>query len=161
VNPFLRDLVDHQFWADTELWNAIGAHGPARDDKAIRDRLHHIHQVQRFFMRAVGDRAVQPALTRPDDFPGFGELRDYAREAHDAVRRSLASLTDARLAQAVAIPWIKDPPLSITVAEAIMQMTLHSHYHRGQNATRLRELGGAPPVTDFIVWLWKGKPATI
>jgi uncharacterized damage-inducible protein DinB len=35
---------------------------------------------------------------------------------------------------------------------------MHSHYHRGQNATRLRELGGTPPTTDYIVWLWKGRP---
>jgi hypothetical protein len=28
----------------------------------------------------------------------------------------------------------------------------------GQNATRLRELGGAPPMTDLIVWYWKGRP---
>ena len=31
-------------------------------------------------------------------------------------------------------------------------------YHRGQNATRLRELGGEPPLTDFVAWLWKGRP---
>ncbi len=30
---------------------------------------------------------------------------------------------------------------------------------RGQNATRLRELGGEPPLTDYIAWLWKGRPA--
>jgi uncharacterized damage-inducible protein DinB len=36
---------------------------------------------------------------------------------------------------------------------------MHSHYHRGQNATRLRELGGEPPPTDLIVWYWKGRPA--
>ena len=35
---------------------------------------------------------------------------------------------------------------------------MHSHYHRGQNATRLRELGGEPPMTDLIVWYWKGRP---
>jgi uncharacterized damage-inducible protein DinB len=35
---------------------------------------------------------------------------------------------------------------------------MHSHHHRGQNATRLRELGGVPPSTDLIVWYWKGKP---
>jgi uncharacterized damage-inducible protein DinB len=35
---------------------------------------------------------------------------------------------------------------------------MHSHYHRGQNATRLRELGGTPPNTDLIVWYWKGQP---
>jgi uncharacterized damage-inducible protein DinB len=36
---------------------------------------------------------------------------------------------------------------------------MHSHYHRGQNATRLRELGGDPPGTDLITWIWKGRPA--
>jgi uncharacterized damage-inducible protein DinB len=43
VNPILRDMFGHQFWADAVLWNAIGAHQPARDDPAIRLRLHHIH----------------------------------------------------------------------------------------------------------------------
>src|SRR5450631_3496218 len=31
--------------------------------------------------------------------------------------------------------------------------------HQGQNATRLRELGGVPPMTDFIVRLKDGQPA--
>jgi uncharacterized damage-inducible protein DinB len=35
---------------------------------------------------------------------------------------------------------------------------MHSQHHRGQNATRLRELGGEPPMTDLIVWYWKGRP---
>jgi uncharacterized damage-inducible protein DinB len=159
MTPILRDMVDHQFWADRELWSAIGAHGPARDDKAIRDRLHHVHQVQRLFIWAVGDRARQPAITTPEGFPSFDDLHGYARDAHDDVRRTILSMTDTRLSEAVVIPWVPDPPLSITVAEALLQMTMHSHYHRGQNAARLRELGGDPPITDFIFWLWKGKPA--
>ena len=32
------------------------------------------------------------------------------------------------------------------------------HIHRGQNATRVRELNGVPPTTDLIVWQWKGRP---
>ena len=57
------------------------------------------------------------------------------------------------------MPWFTNPPLSITVAEALTQCAMHSHYHRGQNATLLRELGGVPPATDLIVWQWKGRPA--
>jgi uncharacterized damage-inducible protein DinB len=30
--------------------------------------------------------------------------------------------------------------------------------HRGQNARRLRELGGEPPTTDLIVWIAAGRP---
>ena len=52
----------------------------------------------------------------------------------------------------------RNPPLTISVTEALTQAAMHSQWHRGQNATRLRELGGLPPTTDLIVWYWKGKP---
>ena len=158
MNPILRDLYGHQEWADAELWKAIAAHAPARDDKAIRDRLHHIHSVQRYFIWAAGDRAVQPGITKPDDFASLDDLRAYARESHDQIRRFFASAGEARFDDRMAIPWIKDPPLTISVAEALTQTAMHSQWHRGQNATRLRELGGLPPTTDLIVWYWKGKP---
>jgi len=35
----------------------------------------------------------------------------------------------------------------------------HSTYHRGQIATRIREIGGEPPLVDFLYWVWSGKPA--
>src|SRR6185436_2849288 len=101
----LRDLLGHQFWADAELWKAIRSHDAARDDKAIRDRLHHIHQVQRFFMWAIGDRATQPALTTQDDYPTIVRLEAYAREAHDAIQRELDGMNEHRAAEPVTVPW--------------------------------------------------------
>ena len=159
MHPLLRDLIEHQFWADVEMWNAIDAHQPARDDGVIRGRLHHIHQVQRAFMWATGDRAVQPAMTRPEDFGDFPALRGYARSVHDEIRARLVSLRDERLDETIDMPWFRDPPLTLTVGEALAQCALHSQWHRGQNATRLRELGAEPPTLDLIVWYWKGRPA--
>ena len=159
MNPMLRDLFGHQFWADIEQWSAIGTQPPARDDKAIRDRLHHIHQVQRAFVWGVSPVRGEINITRPDDFPAFEDLRAYAQATHDQIRRLLDVTTDDDFERSVAIPWFKDPPLTLTVAEALTQCAMHSHYHRGQNATRLRELGGTPPSTDLIVWYWKGRPA--
>jgi uncharacterized damage-inducible protein DinB len=49
--------------------------------------------------------------------------------------------------------------MTLTVTEALTQCDMHSQHHRGQNATRLRELGGEPPPTDLIFWYWKGRPA--
>jgi uncharacterized damage-inducible protein DinB len=159
MNPILRDMFAHQFWADTVLWDAIAAHPPARDDKIIHDRLHHIHQVQRAFMWGVRQDGTAFDFTKPDDFATFDDLRAYAQGSHAEIRRMLESVTDARLAAPIRIPWFKDPPLTISVTEALTQCTMHSHHHRGQNATRLRELGGAPPSTDLIVWYWKQRPA--
>ncbi len=47
---------------------------------------------------------------------------------------------------------------SATFPETVLQITGHSTYHRGQLNTRLRELGGEPPLVDFIAWIWMGKP---
>jgi uncharacterized damage-inducible protein DinB len=158
MESMLRDLFGHQAWADAEHWRAIAAHPPARDDRAIRERLHHIHQVQRGLLWAVGDRAETFQFSKAEDFRSFEALHAYARDYDAGIRGFLDSVSDARLAEPVAIPWFKDPPLTIAVAEALTQCAMHSHYHRGQNATRLRELGGEPPFTDLIVWYWKGRP---
>ena len=159
MNPLLRDLCGHQVWADAEQWRAIEAHSRAAQDAAIKNRLHHIHLVQHGFFWTVGDRKTGFAFTKADDFTSLPDLKRYAREFHDKAARLLASLTDRRLEERIDIPWFTNPPLSITVTEALTQCAMHSHYHRGQNATRLRELGAEPPPTDLIAWYWKGRPA--
>jgi len=159
MNPLLRDFFHHQAWADAEHWRAIEAHAPAAADAAIRNRLHHIHLVQRAFRWIVGDRKPMFTATKPEDFATLSDLKAYARDYHDEILRFLASLSEERLAAEVDIQWFKDPPLHITVAEALAQCAMHSQWHRGQNATRLRELGAVPPTVDLIAWYWKGRPA--
>jgi hypothetical protein len=63
MNPLLEDLLDHQAWADAEHWRALELYAPAREDRAIHDRLHHIHQVQRLFIWAVGERQTEFAFS--------------------------------------------------------------------------------------------------
>ena len=159
MNPLLRDFCAHQAWADAEHWRAIEAHAPAVEDTAIRNRLHHIHLVQHAFLWAVEDRSTDFSITKLDDFASLEDLKAYAHGAHDGLERFLASIAGARLDDRITMPWFRDPPLSLTVTEALTQSAMHSHYHRGQNATRLRELGGEPPLTDLIAWYWKGRPA--
>ena len=158
MNTLLRDLCEHQAWADAEHWRAIETHSPAREDAAIRNRLHHLHLVQRLFIWAVGERATEFPFSKPEDFATFNDLKAFARESHARVEQFLAHVTDSRLSESVTFSWFKDPPLTITVTEALTQCAMHSQWHRGQNATRLRELGGEPPTVDLIVWYWKGRP---
>ena len=159
MNPLLRDLYGHQEWADAAHWRAIEACAAARDDRTIRDRLHHIAIVQRAFFWIVGDRKVPFALTKPGDFAALADLKQYSRDHHAHMRETIATISDARLAETMDVPWFKDPTLTLTVTEALTQCAMHSQWHRGQNATRLRELGGDPPAVDLIVWFWKGRPA--
>ena len=160
MDSLLRDLYSHQAWADAEHWRAIEAHPAAREDDVIRRRLHHIHLVQGFFMWAVGDRSTELKLTKPEDFKTFGELKAFAIESHSQIDRVLSGLTEARLSERIPFAWFGDPPLVIKVSEALTQCAMHSQWHRGQNAARLRELGGEPPTVDLIIWFWKGRPSS-
>jgi hypothetical protein len=62
------------------------------------------------------------------------------------------------LTQTVRVPWFPEPPCVITVAEALVQVALHTQHHRGQCMTRLKDFGGEPKNVDWIIWLWKQKP---
>ena len=156
----LTDLYRHQAWADAEHWRAVLAHPAAVDDIPVRNRLHHIHQVQQAFLWTLrGARESEMKWTRPEEFPGLRGLPEVAQAYHAESVPYVEALDRSALDEMIRILWFKDPPLSITREEALLQCAMHSHYHRGQNATRLRELGATPPLTDFIYWLWKGKPA--
>jgi uncharacterized damage-inducible protein DinB len=40
----------------------------------------------------------------------------------------------------------------------VLQVVLHSTYHRAQVATRVREFGATPELTDFVAWVWMNRP---
>jgi uncharacterized damage-inducible protein DinB len=158
MSNMLRDLYAHQEWADAEHWRAFEAFPASLDDHALQERLHHIHLVQQAFLWACRGDEGPFTFSEAKDFTTPASLREFGRQGHRELTRLLDDLTPARLGERCTIPWFRDPPLAITVEEALTQAAMHSHYHRGQNAARLRELGGEPPLTDYIFWLWKGRP---
>ena len=158
MNSYLTELYSHQEWADAEHWRAFEAHPAALADNAIRDRLYHIHLVQHGFLWLTGPRTSEFDYKKLEDFPSIEGLKKYAQQGLADLDALLKSTTADRLEEVIEIQWFK-PTLKISVRHALTQAAMHSHYHRGQNATRLRELGGAPPMTDFIIWLQQGQPA--
>jgi uncharacterized damage-inducible protein DinB len=154
----LQEMLRHQEWADAEHWRAIEACPAAAADQGVRIRLHHIHLVQHAFAWMISERSERFVISRPEEFADLAALRRYAAEYYDRSFPELLQLTSDRLARRLNVPWFQNPPLDLRVDEALTQCVMHSHWHRGQNATRLRELGGDPPGTDLITWMWKGRP---
>jgi uncharacterized damage-inducible protein DinB len=156
-HTLLQDLLLHQEWADAEHWRSMDALPSALEDCVLRERLYHIHLVQHAFLSIVrGEKAIFPKF---EDFLNPALLREYARRYHREMAAFIQSVAAERLDAMLIIPWFKDPPIEITVAQALTQAVMHSQSHRGQNAVRFRELGGEPPMTDLIAWYWKGRPA--
>jgi|SRR5581483_2530798 len=157
MTSYLHELLAHQQWADAEHWRAFESYPSAISDKALYERLHHIHLVQHGFLWITGSRTSQFEYKKVEEFPDPSTLKNYAQQGLAGLDERLKNTPPHELEEIIEIPWFK-PAARISRGHALLQVAMHSHYHRGQNATRFRELGGAPPMTDFIEWLRIGQP---
>ncbi|MGE5361285.1 MAG: DinB family protein [Bacteroidales bacterium] len=160
----LKSLFAHMAWADAATWRTVAASEAARGDKALRDRLYHLHLVQHAFLTVWQGVPLAPRTADSFDAP---QLLQFAREYHGALARFLDSLDPARFDDPMPMPWAnraaermgRPSAAATTIGETMIQVASHSTHHRGQVATHLRQLGVDPPLTDFIAWTWLGKPA--
>jgi uncharacterized damage-inducible protein DinB len=153
---FLRDLLAHAEWANAVFFHIWGK-SPARDHEELRQRVSHIIGVQHGFLTVMrGEPPGGPSAGPPRSFE---DLKAWAESCHVGLRDFAASLDPEALAGTVRIPWFPDPPCVVTVAEALVQVALHTQHHRGQCLTRLKDFGGEPKNVDWIIWLWKQKPS--
>lgn len=157
-----QELFRHMEWADSVVWAAVLAHAEAVDNAALRDRLHHLHMVQQAFLRVWrGDHTRTQAPTFEDSASLLAWARSYYAEANGY----LSNLGEQDLDQPLAVPWARMVESRLgrkaevtSLGETLLQVAMHSTYHRGQVNMHLRQLGAEPPLTDFIAWLWLGKP---
>jgi uncharacterized damage-inducible protein DinB len=152
----LRDLMAHAEWANAIFFHAWGK-SPARDHEEMRRRVDHLVGVSAGFLAVLRG---EPVGGPPDGPPSsFEQLQARAKSVHDGLRAFAASLDGESAGRQVRIPWFPEPPCVIRVAEALVQVAMHTQHHRGQLMTRLKDFGGEPKNVDWIIWLWKGKPA--
>lgn len=157
------DLYRHMEWADATVWSAVLASEGAAADTRVRELLYHAHVVQRAFLRAWRGQPADLAFPTFDRLP---PLMAWARTFHDDAMPLVSSWTPDVLAEPLPVPWataveevIGRPPAMTTRGETVLQVAMHTHYHRGQVNLRIREAGATPPLVDYIAWLWFGRPA--
>ena len=151
----VRSLMAHAEWANAVFFHTWGK-STARDNEEMRRRVEHVVGVQMRFLSILrGEAAGRPQDGPP---PTFDQLKASAQGNHQGLRAFAASLDMQALSRTVQIPWFPAPPCIVTVAEALVQVAMHTQHHRGQLMTRLKDFGGEPKNVDWIIWLWKGKP---
>jgi uncharacterized damage-inducible protein DinB len=156
-NSLLTDLYRHQAWADARHLKAAVAHPATASDDSIRNRMLHIYTVQLFFRWMTGARSSGFTPLDPGSVADLASLTTLVRRYHDEMIPFVEGLSEPRLSEPVENPFAPPDAPRLTRAQALTQCAMHSHYHRGQNATRMRELGTEPPLTDFIAWFWSGQ----
>ena len=140
----------HKAYANSLMLSAIREHPQAATDPELLELLHHILVSNRFWtLTCLGlpfDRAQETIVPA---------TLDALIESYDATQRDesawMARATEPEMSRTIDSPLI--PGARCTVAQAMMQVCMHSQGHRSQCAKMLRRLGGTPPMTDFILWL--------
>lgn len=141
----IRELFRYQSWADLQI---VAAARPYAGDADLRKTLHHIVFVQRFFLLQCSAREFDVELeSQPPET--FDELEQLFRDTHAEEIELVAEMDAAALDRPLETPRLER--FKPTVRDALLQAVLHSQHHRGQVATRLRQLGATPPTVDFIV----------
>ena len=119
MNSYLDELYAHQEWADAEHWRAFEAHPAALADKAIRERLLHIHLVQHAFLWVTGPRTSEFAFKKLEDFPTMADLKQYARQLPHGGRRVAQGIgSESNSRNLSKLPWFK-PPVKISRASCV------------------------------------------
>jgi uncharacterized damage-inducible protein DinB len=155
-----KALLGHAEWADALVWRSVSGLG---EDPELREKLHHLHIVQWVYLHVWRGEPVKPREL--STFPTLSTIRAWAREYYGELPSYLATLSEERLGREMRLPWAdqlihrfgKAGPA--TWAESVLQVAMHSSYHRGQVAMRLRMLDVEPPLSDFIAWIWMERPA--
>jgi uncharacterized damage-inducible protein DinB len=146
----LRDLIAHKGHANAALLNAIRQNAAAASDPELWQLLHHVLLANRFWLLSVlGLPFVLDDESRPPH--SFDALiqRYASTQAQEAAWLDTAAPGDLeRVLKSALIPNGE-----CSVAQALVQVCIHSHGHRAQAAKLLRRHGGTPPATDFILWL--------
>ena len=151
------DLLNHGEWADALVWSAVRR--LRTGDARLTQLLRHYHNVQWAYLGIWRGHINEADFAVERDLDA---LEAWARQYH---REATAEASGLTLEGPANIPWaehivkrygIVHP---VTIAETLTQVAMHSQYHRGQVNARVRELGDDPPLVDFIMWLWLGRPA--
>ena len=155
-----KALLSHAEWADALVWKAALSSG--QEDDELRAKLHHLHLVQWAYLHIWRAEQVRPREL--STFPTLAGIRGWAREYYRELPSYMGALSDPDLGSEVRIPWADrlvqrfGRARPTTLAESVLQVALHSSYHRGQVVRRLRELDVEAPLSDFLAWIWMDRP---
>lgn len=163
IPKHLQELVRHMQWADSLVWNAALALPRAHHDKLTRERFHHVHTVHWAYLQIWRGEPIDiPELTTFED---LSAIHAWGRAFYGEAAAFLETLDADALRREIHFPWADEmverfgAAQPATFEETVLQLASHTTHHRGQICTRLRQIGGEPPLIDYIAWIWTGRPS--
>ena len=149
----LLEMARHQAWADAAHWKILRENATLLEDEEIRTRLNHMSMALKMLSSLA--RGETPDVAGMKEVDSIDDLEVSMGKTH---RDLVATLQSTDLDKMIALPRGPKGPFEAPAGVLLLQAITHSQHHRGQNASRMRQLGATPPMTDFVIWYALGRP---
>jgi uncharacterized damage-inducible protein DinB len=149
----LQDLARYQAWADAAHWKTFHENSTLLEDAEIQKRLNHILSALRMLTTLARGETPDPAgmtATEPVD-----QLEAAMSKSNGEM---IEAINTVDLGKMIPLPRGPKGPWEAPAGVLLLQAITHGQHHRGQNASRMRQLGVTPPMTDFVIWYALGRP---
>ncbi len=154
----IRDLYAFERWANCRVLEAVGALDPEAYGRevvssfpSIRDTLVHALSAQWVWLRRW--KGTSPT-GMPEGWAGmaYDDLAAAWASVEAEQGHFVAGLSEADLDRVLSYQDTKGRPSAEPMWRLLRHVVNHGTYHRGQVVTLLRQVGGAPPSTDMVVY---------
>jgi uncharacterized damage-inducible protein DinB len=145
----LRQLFEYDYWANQLALRSI-ANLTTSTERALKV-AGHIVGAQRVWL----GRLETPGASHTAPWPlmSLEEANAAVTEVHERWNSFFGNLAPERLDEDLVHRNSKGAEFRVPVRDVLMQLVVHGAYHRGQIAAAVREAGGTPSSTDYIIYV--------
>ncbi|HLI34509.1 MAG TPA: DinB family protein [Terriglobia bacterium] len=146
---YFQRLFEYDAWGNREALASLGsvASGAERPLKF----LGHIIGAQRIWLARLEHK--DPFAFQPWPALSLDECRAALDELSQRWKKFLQDLTSEQLSQEVIYRNTQGTEFRTPLVDVLEHLVMHSAYHRGQLAAAIREAGGKPAPTDYVVYV--------
>lgn len=146
-----RNVFEYDYWGNQETLGSIAALNGSKE-RALKIASH-IVGAQRIWL----GRLENPGEPTPAPWPvmTLEEATAAVNDMHKRWTAYLAELTPERLGEDLVHRNSKGAEFRVPIRDVLMQLVMHGAYHRGQIAAVVRDAGGTPSPTDYIIYARK------
>jgi len=155
----VRFLYAHNRWANHLTLEAAGALAAPQlhqdlgsSHRSIFGTLSHMLWADWLWL-GRWQRLPAPSGTDPRTCNELPDLRARWEQVEHDRQGFLLGLTADALDTLLTYDNPPGTPWTYSLRHMLTQVLTHSAYHRGQVASMIRQIGGTPPATDFLVFL--------
>jgi uncharacterized damage-inducible protein DinB len=155
-------LFAYSRWANAKMLETVAQLTPEEYVRpiggsfgSIQGTLAHLYGADWVWLERLHGRSPL-ALPTAEGVPGFQALAEKWRAVEEKQRQFVEGLTAECMQETLTYVNFAGEACSYPVHAALLHLTNHSTYHRGQVATLLRQLGKTPVSTDYLRFLDAG-----